>query len=213
MTLRQSTLISDGSGRLFAAPFLSGCLLYHLQDVNCSLLVYHRQLAEAANDSSRSGATAFHFDVTVHEPTEVIIHYTVSTDGNLDEMYTRPSVQISLPTSQPVTKTFAGAILSLEPVQLPRSEMLLMFGCGRSLSMKYDIEDTDYCARTSCELSRLGLFAPKACTCWRVSVYAANSKRKYDVTWPCNWSLTALQLDDDRHVVSEMRLERREGSR
>jgi hypothetical protein len=195
-----------GSGQLFASPFVSRVVLYRLYDINCSVLVYHKQLVSRVSSGHRGETTTFKCVVGTAEAVQV--HVAASTRQGLNDMATLPSTLVDLSDAGEARGYLGKVALSVEPFALPVSKMLIAAGDSASI-LKHQVDDTSYHVSSRAPLARLGADAELSTfRCWKVLVRNTITSEVYDINSTTEWSLTALTIDDDWQPKVEMRLER-----
>jgi len=196
MKLSPSAWISCGTGSLFSPPFKSRCLLYNLYDVNYSLLVYHEQTVRSRYLGRKNGN--FSFSVVAGEPHSIYVHIAPRILRRVNDLIKLPSTQIELSKTSAVQKSLGEITFNVEPFNLRMKEMCLVGNhCKRSVEQQ--IASTPYCIKSSAAAVKLGdaLWGEHEHRCWKVSVASDAWRGSYRLDFAREWSLRAVQLDDD----------------
>lgn len=192
MELSLSDWIYHSPGQLRAGVFLSRCLLYRMNECNCSLLVYHEPSASASfiGDSK----SRMSYKITV--PKTLHLHFVPDRNASLDRLKAEEPIHLPLSREVSITHSIGNLRVMIEPHNLYGRGMI-DFGWERDRKFEYPIENTAYYIQTPVSLIALGKQAPAEngqLHCWKVML--ESDKRRYDLSCPGDWSLSVFDLED-----------------
>ena len=203
-----SSWLYFGPGQLYGWPFMTRCLLYRLHAINCSILVYHKPNVTAGpvDFVKNESATVMHMAIC-HAVTEVFVHYANSSTTALSKLVGSTPIELKLSEGLNPRCTFGETGVIFERFQLPCKEMFCAFP-GRGRQFERQISETSYWVRGPIAVDNLAN-ASAQMRCWKLSVGDLVRRQYYNVKESRNWSLTALEVEENWRVTSAMYLEKR----
>jgi hypothetical protein len=208
--LSRDDYIYVGVGWLYAPPFLSRHLLYQFFDRNCAVLLYHSR-------DQRASPVCTIGNVSVVEasrepsPTNVCVHCcSTSASAALTDLLELPPARIALPEDTPTETAVGDLTVQIELCRLPLTEKLIM-ACGPLPSADLGIAGSSYHVAGPVQVS----YWPKELAvrdakqrCWKVTVCNKRDGKSYDLKSSCNWSLTALDMEEGTTPACAVSLKR-----
>jgi len=197
LQLSKDDHIFVGIGWLYAPPFLGRYLLYHLSDLGCSLLIYHSRERHASPVSVIGNVSSVEAS-REGPPTDAYVHCSSrSGAAALADLLELPPIRITLPGDTPVDTVIGDLAVRVESVRLPLTEKLIM-ACGPLPSVDLGIVGSAYCVAGPMQVSYWPVKIQDRGAkqrCWKVAICNQRNATRYDPNSDCDWSLTALDME------------------
>ena len=198
-----------GAGQLYGWPFMARCLLYRLHAVNCSVLVYYKPNVTGGSVDvvEDDAATVMHLTSVCHAVTEVFVHYANSSTAALSRLAGSMPIKLKLSEGPSPRCTFGETGVLLERFQLTCKEMFCAFP-SRGKQFEQQISETNYRVKGPVAVENLANESAQM-RCWKVSVGDLVRRQYFNEKESRNWSLAALEIEENWKVTSAMYLEKR----
>jgi hypothetical protein len=207
LELSRDDCIYVGIGSLYGAPFLCSHLIYRLFDLNCALLIYHEAVSGGATVNSCDNVSLI--ATSVRPVTSIHVHCSFkSASADFADLLNLPSTRVSLTANNPATADFNDLSIQIEPFVLPFTEKLIM-ACEPFPPREFRIAQSAFHVNGPLDVSswpakvQAGNLKQR---CWKLLVNFTKHKTSYNLKSECDWSLTALDVDECSRPTLEVTL-------